>query len=168
MTMLLPVTKKGRTMGWVILDEEDYQKYQNERVMIECDKEGQCYARVITAARRRPRLHRLIMGVTEPTVLVDHINGNGLDNRRENLRLATVTQNNYNCRKRTCKSSSKYKGVVYYQERKKWRARMFDHGKVMWLGDFETEVEAALAYNECAKRVAKEFALLNDIPEKAT
>jgi hypothetical protein len=98
---------------------------------------------------------------------VDHWNHDGLDNRRENLRVCTKAQNNHNCRKHRWHNgeytSSKYKGVCWNKTEKKWMA--YIHRKT--LGYFRTEEEAALAYNAAATRDFGEFAVLNDIPEQS-
>ena len=92
-------------------------------------------------------LHRLIMGCPDDMV-VDHINGNGLDNRRENLRIVTKGQNNFNCVKYDNKTSI-YKGVTYKKDRNRWYARGRSlQGQTFHLGYFLTEVEAALVYND--------------------
>ncbi|WP_412102526.1 HNH endonuclease [Paenibacillus alvei] len=96
--------------------------------------------------------------------VVDHINGDPLDNRRENLRVAT---RNENCRNRRRRKRYKYrfKGVTYDKDKvvNKWRARISYEGKRHCLGYFYTETEAAKAYNEAAIRLHGEFASLNVI-----
>jgi hypothetical protein len=101
-------------------------------------------------------MHRLIIdaGIGQDT---DHRNGNGLDNRRCNLRAATSSQNNMNRHK--IRGVSKYKGVT--QNRNKWRACLVNHRKKVYLGVFETEIEAAKAYDAKAKELFGEFARLN-------
>lgn len=106
-------------------------------------------------------MHRVIMGLTEGDgLLVDHKNGNGLDNRRENLRVCTKTQNQYNQKPRHT-SISKYKGVGYYNRDKKWRARIVVNRKDIELGKFDSELEAAKAYDAAALEHHKEYAWLN-------
>lgn len=111
------------------------------------------------------RLHRLLMNCPEGMV-VDHINGNGLDNRRKNLRICTVAENNRNKKpERLETNTSKYKGVYWRPERKKWIARLWHNNKKIQFGSFVKEIDAALAYNAGAKRVFGEFAWLNPIPQ---
>ncbi len=90
----------------------------------------------------------------------DHINRNGLDNRRCNLRPATGSQNGWNTGKRKDNTSG-YKGV--YWDRKKWRARIKVNGKPIHLGLFDDIKDAARAYNEAALKYHKEFAVLNKV-----
>jgi len=112
-------------------------------------------------------LHRFVMSnilgrPLKSTERVDHINGNGLDNRRCNLRLCEHKQNmaNQGSRKNT---SSKYKGVTFYKRDQKWQAKISPNGKTIHLGYFDSEIEAAKAYNRKAVEVFGEFARLNDL-----
>jgi len=105
--------------------------------------------------------------------LVDHINGDKLDNRRENLRLATKADNEANKRKRRTQGgsgspTSRYKGVTRIKDgrKKRWRATITYQKKQIKLGTYYTEREAAEAYNEAAKEYYKEFALLNTFEDE--
>jgi len=105
-------------------------------------------------------MHRLVM-MAKPEQIVDHINGDGLDNRKDNLRFCTNMQNFQNSRKQKgC--TSKYKGVHYVKKSKKWRAMICPpgKGKSIHIGLFKKEEEAALAYLSKAKELFGEFARL--------
>lgn len=106
-------------------------------------------------------MHREILKVPDG-MFVDHINHNGLDDRKANLRPATSAENNRNRRKSTKrKYHSRFKGVSWNKDQKKWSARiLFNHNK-KFIGYFEDETEAAKAYDEAAKLYHKEFAVLN-------
>jgi hypothetical protein len=104
----------------------------------------------------RVLMHTLITGWS----LVDHINGDGLDNRRENLRQATVAQNQWNARVRKQAKTSRFKGVFLHGG-KYWRAAIKRGGKTRTLGRHPTEVDAALAYDAAARELFGEFAALN-------
>src|SRR3546814_3106867 len=93
-------------------------------------------------------MHRLIMNAPRG-VEVDHINGNGLDNRRENLRLASTSQNQMN-RKRT-RSACGFKGVTFNKGCGKWQAQIKRAGKNIYLGLHETPERASAAYKGAAK-----------------
>lgn len=109
-------------------------------------------------------LHRLITNCPEDMV-VDHINGDSLDNRTINLRICTKLQNQYNQKKHKGHRHSLYKGVTFRKDLKSkpWEAFIYAHGKSKRLGYFTTEIEAALAYNEAAQKHYGEFARLNTI-----
>ncbi len=107
-------------------------------------------------------MHRQVLGLRRGK-LADHINGNGLDNRRSNLRLCTHSQNSANHQKR--KGKSKYNGVCWCKQYQKWRARICVDYKRIHLGRYDTEIEAAAAYDVAAVKHFGEFARLN-FPKK--
>jgi len=94
-------------------------------------------------------------------VLVDHINHNGLDNRKANLRFATPQQNTWNRRCLSRCKGTKYIGVSWDKQSRKWRVRILVDGKSRFLGYFEDEKEAAKAFDRAAKEHRGEFAFLN-------
>lgn len=108
------------------------------------------------------KLHRIILGVTNPEVHVDHKDHNGLNNCKSNLRIATRSQNKINQRKLPNKSSQ-FIGVSYSKREGKWYGYIKGNGKRQHLGLFKDEKSAALAYNEAAKKYYGEFATLNQI-----
>ena len=122
-----------------------------------------CYA-YTAIGRGVVGMHRYIMGARRGQI-VDHVNGNGLDNRRSNLRFATASQNRMNASKSRAQSTtSTYKGVYYEKggkRTKRWRARIDISGTKTDLGRFLTEAEAARAYDNAAKEHFGEFAKLN-------
>ena len=105
-------------------------------------------------------MHREIMKAGDRE-FCDHINRNGLDNRKANLRLATRSQNAWNRRKAKIESRSKYKGVSWYNRGKRWNARIHVNRKEKFLGIFADEIEAAKAYDAAARKCFGEFAQLN-------
>jgi hypothetical protein len=109
----------------------------------------------------RLKMHRLILGcgIGEEG---DHKDGNGLNNRRANLRKCLQIQNARNRRKHA-KGSSRYKGVSFRKKYSAWRSRIGIGKSIIHLGYFSSEKEAAEAYNEAAKRLHGEFAELNHI-----
>ena len=107
----------------------------------------------------RKWLHREILGCPAG-LFVDHINGDGLDNRRDNLRVCTKKENQRNLRMSAKKQGVPFKGVDRAMSGK-FRARIWADGKSRHLGCFTTVVEAALAYDHAAKQMFGEFARLN-------
>lgn len=108
-------------------------------------------------------LHRMILARMFPDISrfrCDHINGDTLDNRRCNLRLALPKENNRNTTKRM-NASSKYKGVIWHKNRNKWQVSIRVDGKLIYLGYFTDEIEAAKAYDRAAKKYFGEFARPN-------
>lgn len=91
---------------------------------------------------------------------IDHINGDGLNNQRYNLRSCSHQENCMNQRKSKNKSSI-YKGVSFFKESGKWMANIKKDGKPIYLGLFTSEIEAARAYNSKAKTIFGEFAAIN-------
>lgn len=107
------------------------------------------------------RMHREIMKAST-NLQIDHINGNGLDNRKCNLRLCDNAQNHWNI-KRSKNNTSGVRGIDWMKRKRKWRARIHYYGKEIHLGLFITPQEAARAYNQAALKYHGEFAYLNQI-----
>jgi hypothetical protein len=105
------------------------------------------------------RMHRLILGITDAKLDVDHRDGDGLNNCRGNLRVATRLQNGSNQRKRA--NSNTYKGVCFDKSRKLWMAGIKVNYKRLNLGRFPSELEAAQIYDIAAQELHGEFARLN-------
>ena len=104
-------------------------------------------------------MHRLVMG--EPKGKhIDHINRDVLDNRKSNLRLCTKSQNQHN-RGKNKNNTTGYKGVTWNKARNKYVAKIKKNGKTIYLGYYDTAIEAALAYDEAALRLHGEFARTN-------
>ena len=113
------------------------------------------HARDQSGARHEQRMHRAILP-PPPGMVIDHINGNGLDNRRKNLRLASKAQNAQNM-KAVC-GSSRFKGVYWSKHHSKWVSRIRSGGQTKVLGRFDTEEEAHKKYCLAALETFREFA----------
>jgi len=150
---LIPLTRQK----FAIVDAKDYYYLS----------QFQWYAlhgkRTFYACRRKNgktiKMHRLITNAPSHLV-VDHIDHNGLNNRRSNLRLCTAAQNTRNAAPSTG-ATSKYKGVHWYRDAKKWVAEIYLNRKKYHLGYFTDEIEAAKAYDKKAKVLHGQFACLN-------
>jgi hypothetical protein len=145
---------------YTIVDPDIYYKFRHLKLFLVGDKQNYYAACSIKDQQGRTstkRLHRLIINAPDG-LLVDHKFGNSLDNRRANLRLATRRQNRCNSRKKVgC--TSKFRGVS--KRGKKWGARLNYNGKRVFYKSFDSEIEAAKAYDEAAKKYHGEFARLN-------
>lgn len=111
------------------------------------------------------KMHRVILGVKETSILVDHVNRQKTDNRRINLR---VTDPSGNSRNTSSSGKVKYLGVIQrppgpYQKSPRYVARIWANQKMKYLGTFKTMEDAALAYNRAATEYFGEFASLNKV-----
>jgi len=147
---------------WTIVEPGDYYRFGHFRWHLSGNKDIFYAVRDVKRCARikHVSLHREIM--EEPAgLLVDHKNGDTLDNRRSNLRLATHAQNTHNRRKTRTKTSSRFIGVYYDKRTGRWAAKIKNEDRCNWLGRFESELEAARAHDEAAKKYFGEFARLN-------
>ena len=110
------------------------------------------------------RMHRLVMGA-RPGQELDHVNHNGLDNRRVNLRFCTSAENNQNRQK--TRGSSRHKGVYWKKDKKMWAARIMHEGVFRYIGYFTGELSAAVAYDVVAEQTFGRFACLNVLKLRA-
>jgi hypothetical protein len=152
------------TRGLVtIVDDDDYGALVVNNWYAFPASHGTWYASRAGHGRgsRRILMHRELLGLTDRAVVCDHINGDGLDNRRCNLRPASARENTCNRAKMRQTSSSRFKGVSFERARAKWAAYITHLGRQQRLGHFESEIAAALAYDDAARRLFGEFARLN-------
>lgn len=118
-----------------------------------------CYARRTSRHENGKQvtilMHRQILGF--PDGVIDHRNGNGLHNIETNLRICSSQENRFNCQHQE-NTSSKYKGVAWIKNRNRWLAQIRHNGKQINIGTFDSELEAAKAYDQKAKELFGEFA----------
>lgn len=147
---------------WVQIDAEDYARIAPLKWQAVSPNGINYYARRTVQEDLKIKnvyMHNLILGIEDQ---IDHKNGDGLDNRKENLRICTQSQNRMNCRKGQ-NQSSKYKGVSWHKKNKRWRAYIQVNGKKIALGNHVSEELAAKAYNDAAEKHFGEWACLNVI-----
>jgi len=149
---------------YAIVDPDDYKRLNKHKWHVYRGRKTFYAARSYRKKDGRKSIlpmHRQILKVPDG-LLVDHINQNGLDNRKANLRPATAAQNIINRAKYKNRNyGSKYKGVIWHRRYKCWQAQIKTNCKLIYLGSFKDEVEAAKAYDEAAKKYHGEFASLN-------
>lgn len=139
----------------VLLDSADFGKVVRFKWQIVQAPSGVKYAKC-----GRRRMHREILGCKiGDGILIDHENGDGLDNRRLNLRVASKMQNHRNTPKQRG-STSRFKGVSFHRGAQKWRAEIKASARI-YLGTFAAEEDAARAYDDAARKYFGEFARVN-------
>lgn len=144
-----------------IIDDEDYNKISIYSWSIN-KKNG--HVKAYIGNNTWSYLSRIIMNVTDPVIQVDHKNFDKLDNRKQNLRICTNAENSRNNKKRQKgKYTSKYKGVSWEPRVKKWRSTITFNYKQKHIGTFNSEIEAAQAYNKTAMELFGDFCKLNEV-----
>lgn len=122
-------------------------------------KDGNVYTRI---NGKITLIHRMIMNAPK-NLEVDHIDGNRLNNQRENLRLCNSSQNKCNRGARKDNKSG-FKGVSWHSQRNKWTARIkTPYGKYISLGLYDDKIDAAKAYNQAAREHHGVFAFINQV-----
>ena len=144
----------------VIIDDCDYDKVKGYKWQTWCGGNGKTKYAIRQKNGKMVTMHRIIIGANKGEI-VDHANMNGLDNRVSNLRLCTKQQNAVNMKK--YKGNSKYKGVSYCSDRKKYQAGIGVNGKRISLGRYKNELDAAIAYDAAAYTYYGDFARLNTV-----
>ncbi len=150
---------------FTIIDTDDYERLKKHKWYTSQDGNHFYAYAYISIANKKKKIfmHRYITSAPKGMV-VDHIDGNGLNNLKSNLRICTHAQNVQNSRPKS-NSSSKYKGVFWNKANKYWSATIHKGDMRMYLGGFEKEIDAARAYDKKAAELFGEFAYLN-FPEK--
>jgi hypothetical protein len=142
----------------VLVDDVDYEWLAAHNCNVMCSR-GIFYALCYIDGKAH-LMHRLLVQTDQ---LIDHKDGNGLNNQRANLRACTNAQNQHN-RKPQNNNTTGYKGVKLEKRTGKYEAYIITNGRAKSLGTFLTKHDAALAYNRAAIALRGEFARLNDVP----
>jgi hypothetical protein len=163
-TALLLERRNGDTYECFI-DTADYPLVKNYRWWVVLPRGGGSYAQGgVPGTGIQMFVHQLLLGIKD----ADHRDRDGLNNRRSNLRPATRQQQQANHKKHRDGVTSKFRGVSWFKDGKKFRAAITVNEKSIHLGLFKDEVEAARAYNKAATENFGEFASLNDLPDLNT
>lgn len=145
-----------------IVDDSDLEFLSRYSWYLHKTPTGKLYVRTTitkNGIKKNFSMHRMLLAAGKGQK-VDHRNGDGLDNQRSNLRQCTLQQNNRNQKLRP--HSSKFKGVTWRKSRDKWYCQLeLGNRKNLYIGSYDTEEEAAKAYDEAAKKHFGEFARLN-------
>lgn len=144
------------------VDDDDFEWLMTYKWYAKKVKSGYFYA-YTKRNKKIFSMHRLIMNTTDKCVFVDHKLHDTLDNRKSELRIATRSQNGVN-KKQKMDGANRFVGVHKVARSKTFRVMAYKDNKQFYVGSFNDEVEAALAYNEKAKELHGEFAFLNKIP----
>lgn len=154
------------TQGKVALvDDEDFERLNKYKWRVHHTR-GLYYAQraEITGSRNKGKsvfMHRDILKLTDPKIIADHIDHDGLNNQKSNLRTCTHAQNQQNSKKH--KGLSRFKGVTYSKRDRRWIANIRVDGINKCLGYFVIEEDAAKAYADAAKKHFGMFACLDSI-----
>lgn len=148
---------------FALVDNSDYEWLNNFKWYP--DKSGDKNFYVVRNSKdcngkhKKIRMHQEIMG-TPRGMETDHIDGNGLNNQRKNLRICTRSQNQHNRGKYKCNTSG-YKGVSWHKVKKKWSANIGVNGKLIFIGDYFTIEQAYKAYCMACQEYHKDFSKFN-------
>jgi hypothetical protein len=150
---------------FAVVDDEDYERVNMYSWYAHKDKKrGTFYAsrgaRKNEGKKTTIRMHNEVMGKLMPGMEIDHKSGDGLDNRRKNLRVCTHSQNTANKRKGVSNRSG-FKGVSWHAGANKWESSIRRNNKEKYLGHFNCVVKAAQAYDAAAVDIFGEYACLN-------
>lgn len=158
---------KSKTYGdhFVMVDDEDYERVRQFEWVL---KKGSTCLYVesrttkIRGDLRKIHLHRFILSLNDSDPEVDHIDRNPLNNQKNNLRLCSRNQNQFN-RGPSKRNKTGFKGVALHRKMKKYRVTIQFYGKIIIGGFFENQLEAAQRYNELARQYHGEFAYQNPV-----
>ncbi len=161
MSKTIPLTKGCEA----IVDDADYEWLSRFSWRVQTSKKNNCRYAIRNGIRTRAGqrfilMHREIANPPQGLV-VDHINGNGLDNRRSNLRVCSHSSNAANKSKQSSSTTSKFKGVTWNKGCRRWQSSITHNYKHYYLGLYDDEIDAARSYDLAALKYFSEFACLN-------
>lgn len=149
-----------------LVDDEDFQELSKHKWYAKSMRTGKFYAcrdAWPNGKRVHIQMHREILGLGKGEQ-ADHRNGNGLDNQRRNIRKCIASQN-YANRDRKQNTTSRFRGVSWFKRDSRWVTHISKFHKTYNLGYYDSEIDAAIAYNRKAEEFFGEFARLNEITE---
>lgn len=138
-----------------LIDKEDLKKIKDYGWYARFDRIGKTFYAITRTHGTNIIMHRLILDADDSTV-IDHADHNGLNNRKSNIRICTQSQNCMN-KKTQSNNSSGYKGVSFHKRKNKYQATIMINRKQIYLGSFNTAIEASEVYQAAAKRLFGKF-----------
>jgi|SRR3989304_348735 len=148
---------------YALVSDRDYT-YLNQWKWCACKYTNTWYAQRTVGPKggqHKILMHRVILGLQAGNKRQgDHRDGNGLNNQRRNLRVATPRQNQHN-QPRRCNNTCGYKCIYLRKDRQKWHTRITVNGKKVHVGYFDSPIEAAKAYDKAARKHHGKFARVN-------
>jgi hypothetical protein len=163
----IKLSQQGKYKGKhvALVDDEDFKWISGFRWAVMADTNTHYATSMIN--KKPVKMHRLILGLIDPKIKVDHKDRNGLNNCRDNLRIATTTQNAQNRKKATLingkPTTSKYKGVSWCSTRGKWIVYVKVNGKAIYVGQYLCEIDAARSHDKFVEKHHGDFARLNGV-----
>lgn len=142
----------------LIIDDEDFESVSKHKWS--AVKKGNNFYAVSRIDGKIVSAHRFLLNINDSKILIDHIDRDGLNNQKINLRFCNKSQNGANCRP---KGTSIYLGVCWNKKNKVWKSSIGFCNKNIFIGNFFDEKEAALSYNKKAIELFGEFANINKI-----
>lgn len=158
-TKEIPLTQNQ----FAIVDEDDYERLSRHKWCISYSRD--CYyarrSGRVSGKKITLQMHRVVLGLEYgDNLIIDHINRNGLDNRKSNLRIVSQKTNSYNCKMQRHNTSG-YRGVAFCKQTGKYTSYITINGIQKHLGFYKTPIEAALAHDVASLLVYKENAIIN-------
>lgn len=149
------IDKNNEVCGKCLIDLDDIDKVKNIKWHKTELQRSTYYC--TSNDKKWKRIHRLILNVTDPNIVIDHINHNGLDNRKSNLRICTNQENIMNCNIPK-NNKSGCKGVYWSKDKNKWTVQVSVNGKTKYIGRYNKYEDAVKARKEAAEKYYGEFA----------